>query len=60
MNSIYVLLMLWATSSSYGGVTIVNQEFSSLRACEDARVVLAGAHDGRTASLRAQGCFKKW
>jgi hypothetical protein len=59
MQTIYVLLMIWATSSTYGGVGVVQQEFSSLEACQAARVALASAHDGSNAVLRAQGCFKK-
>lgn len=60
MNTVYILLMIWATSSNYGGVAVVQQEFSSFRACETARIELATAHDGITATLRSQGCFKKW
>lgn len=59
MSGIYVLLMIWATSSNYGGVAVVQQEFSSFEACEIARKEMAKAHDGHNANLRAQGCFRK-
>lgn len=59
MSGIYVLMMVWATGSSYGGVFVVNQEFSSYEYCEKARVVMAKAHNPYNSELRAQGCFKK-
>ena len=59
MNTIYVLLMIWSTSTSQGGVAVLHQEFNSLEACEAARKEMAKAHYSYAAALRAQGCFKK-
>jgi hypothetical protein len=58
-NGIFVLLMLWGTSSSNGGLAVVQQEFSSREKCEAAREVLIKAHNGSSSVLRAQGCFQK-
>jgi hypothetical protein len=59
-SGIFVLLMVWATGSSHGGVFVVQQEFNSRETCELARVALAAAHaENGSATLRAQGCFKK-
>jgi len=58
-SSIFVLMMVWATASSYGGVFVVSQEFSSKETCEAARIAMASAHNINTSELRAQGCFKK-
>lgn len=62
MNTVYVLLMIWSTGSSYGGPGVVQQEFNSLAACEAARQAMAKAHDESGYGhlvLRAHGCFKK-
>jgi len=58
---VYILIMLWTTGASNGGVAVVQQEFLSLAKCEAARDVLSKAHDvrGITPMLRAQGCFPK-
>lgn len=61
-SGIYVLIMIWATGHSYGGVGTVTQEFNSYENCEAARSVLQKAHDAgwsERAVLRAQGYFKK-
>jgi hypothetical protein len=59
MSGIYVLLMVWSTSASNGGVGIVQQEFNSRETCEIARAAMANAHTSYSSVLRAQGCFKK-
>lgn len=59
MPTIYVLIMLWSTSSSYGGVSFIQQEFTTLERCEAVRQELAKARDGNNRVLAAQGCFKK-
>jgi hypothetical protein len=58
-TTIFVLLMIWSTSASYGGIAVVQQEFSSREACEAVRAELAKAHNGTTRVLGVQGCFKK-
>ena len=58
-TTVFVLMMVWSTGSSKGGVAVVQQEFSSREACEAVRVELAKAHNGVTRVLGAQGCFKK-
>jgi len=59
MATIYILLMIWTTNDYRGGFGIVQQEFSSKEACEEARVVLSKAHNGTDRTLAAQGCFRK-
>lgn len=60
MQAIYILIMLWGTSNSTGGLAVVTQEFTSLKTCEYARKELAKAHDEAPyVRLKAQGCFKK-
>lgn len=59
MKVLYVLIMIFSTSSYRGGMTVVQHEFNSLETCEAARAALAKAHTGDTAVLRAQGCFLK-
>ena len=51
--------MLFTTSDYRGGLTTVQQEFSTLERCEAARVQLEKAHNWPYLALRAQGCFKK-
>jgi len=55
----YVLLIVFATSSTYGGVGTIQQEFSTWTNCEAARVALIKAHNGKSVTVNAQGCFKK-
>lgn len=59
MSGVYVLLMIWSTSTSYGGIGVVQQEFTSLERCEAARIALVKAHERYSTELRAQGCFKR-
>lgn len=59
MSTIYVLLVIFATGSSYGGVGIVQQEFSSLENCEAARQVVVKVDRKYTAEAIMYGCFKK-
>lgn len=58
-SGIYVLIMVWSTSASSGGVTTLAQEFSSKETCEVARAELVKTHDSERAIVRAHGCFKK-
>ena len=58
-TSIFVLIMLFATGDYRGGLTTVQQEFSTVERCEAARMQLEKAHNGQYMVLRAQGCFKK-
>lgn len=67
-STIYILIMLWAGASHNSGMTVLQQEFNSLEACEIARKHLEKSHrsvdgtynnsDGRI-TVRTQGCFKK-
>lgn len=59
MQTIYVLLMIFSTSSHHGGVGVVHQEFTSWQSCESARIAMAKAHRGDNAVLLAHGCFAK-
>lgn len=59
MSTVFVLIMLWGTGDHRGGMTLVQQEFSSRETCEVARIELAKAHERYSTSLQAQGCFKK-
>jgi len=63
MNTAYVLIMLWTGTYVDSGVAVVQQEFTSFQACEEARRFLATANKTSNVSvvvkLHAQGCFKK-
>lgn len=59
MSGIYVLIVVWATGSSYGGVTALHQEFSSSELCNAARVAVERSHQNYTSEIRMSGCFKK-
>ena len=59
MQTIYVLIMVFSTSASNGGVTTLTQEFNSRESCEYAMAETAKAHRPYVSELRAQGCFKK-
>jgi hypothetical protein len=54
MQSIYVLLMVFATASSQGGISVAQQEFSSRENCEAARTALS-----KSTTVSSGGCFKK-
>ena len=58
-TTVFVLLMIWSTNSSHGGIGVVQQEFKSFDACEVARKMMATAHSGSERVLAAQGCFEK-
>lgn len=59
MTTVYVLLMVWSSVKSNGGIAVMQQEFNSQQSCETARAAMATAHNGYTRVLSAQGCFKK-
>jgi hypothetical protein len=57
---IYVLLMVFASASSSGGMAVVRQEFNNFSACETARIHLSKTHDaGPAVLLKSHGCFAK-
>jgi hypothetical protein len=56
----YVLLMVFASVSSSGGMVVVKQEFNNLQACETARIHLSKIHQiGPAVLLKSHGCFAK-
>jgi hypothetical protein len=56
----YVLLMVFASISSSGGMVVVKQEFNNFQACETARIHLSKIHQvGPAVLLKSHGCFAK-
>lgn len=54
-----ILIMLWASVSSSGGMTVLQQEFTTPDSCEHARRQLEKSHYSTNVKLVAQGCFPK-
>lgn len=60
MEPVFVLLMVFSVNVSRGGgVAVLQQEFTSLRACEFARKELAKSHNGHEVVASSQGCYLK-
>jgi len=56
----YVLLMVFASASSSGGMAVVQQEFNNFQSCETARIHLSKTHNaGFAVLLKSHGCFAK-
>lgn len=58
MGTVFVLLMVFSTSHSYGGVAVIQQEFSSRENCELAMAELS-KEPAYGLVLRSKGCFRK-
>ncbi len=55
----YILIIVFTSGASYGGVETLTQEFSTKDNCEVARVSLVKAHDGNSVVIKSQGCYRK-
>ena len=55
----YILIMVFTSVASYGGVETLTQEFNSAQSCETARVAIEKAHDSNYVIIRSQGCYRK-
>ena len=59
---LYVLLIVWATGSSNGGIATLHAEFTTFETCEVARKYMTNYTTKSpfdATAVIAQGCFKK-
>ena len=60
MNTIFILIMVLGGTTTQSGLTTINVEFSTQKACENARLAIEKTHSfDKNVPIKIQGCFSK-